>query len=165
MNPTASSRFEREFLSCIEETACSLAAGIGKLTIGRVPGHEEWSCPYFELHPTNPLASSVSGWAVADDLNLAIGEASEREFIGFGQGGTVLKGRNPREELKAILTTVMNGGFTENLAFNSRGKLLYSEVELVVEGVRVSLGIGPWLGIRWRSHSERSRTYHPYLKD
>ena len=162
MLPIAESPFERGFIATVESMALRLPLDAGSLMVGRVPGHEEWRNPYFEIVPTNPRAARISGWAAVSDLNITIGQMGDREFIGFGRGATILKDASPREELEAICSAVMKGGFTEHLAFNSRGKLLYSEILITISGTTLSFGVTPWLGIRWPARSIRDITYESY---
>jgi hypothetical protein len=164
MKPLAVSPLEKEIMASLEALTHSIPPGTAEITVSRVPGHEEWHNPYFEIVPTNPLAARICGWAANEDLDITLGEAGHREFIGFGRGGTVVRGARPRQEFEAICRAVMKGGFTERLAFTSRGKLLYSEATINVEGELVAFGISPWLGIRWRSHTSRDRTYEGYVR-
>jgi hypothetical protein len=162
MQPLPISQFEKEFVTSVMAIAAALPPGTADISVSRVPGHEEWDVPYFELTPTNPFAATISGWAAKNDLNMSIGEAAHREFVGFGRGGTVLKGQKARQEFEAMCSAVIKGGFTEHLAFNSKGKLLYSEAFLNVQDTIIEFGIKPWLGIRWKSHANRERTYQAY---
>src|SRR5271165_4671345 len=101
--------FEADLIYEVKCVVAELPAGAAQLRISHVPGHPEWLEPYFEVVPTNPRAAALKGVAVKTDLNLTIGEAAWREFVGFARGGTVVKGATWREEFRRIWLAVVRG--------------------------------------------------------
>ena len=84
--------FETELIHVLKGVVDELPADTASLTIGRIPGHAEYTEPYFEVVPTNPQAARFNGHAVITDRYLTIGKAGGCEFCGFSQGGQVVGG-------------------------------------------------------------------------
>ena len=126
--------FEASLLRELECLVADLPAGAARLRISRVPGQPESLEPHFEVIPTNPRAAIFKGSAVRTDLNLTIGEAAWREFVGFSRGGTVLRGSTWQEEFRWIWLAVLRGGFTEYIYRDSLGKAIGWATKLSVNG-------------------------------
>jgi hypothetical protein len=156
--------FESDFIREVEGLFANLPTGTASLKISRVPGHEEWPEPYFELTPSNPKASRFAGGPVATDLNLTIGLAAWREFVGFARGSRIVKGATWRQEFRWIWAAVLTGGFTESIYRDSRGEAIGWATKLLVNGKDLIIRNGrraeTFFG---RARVERI-TYEPYLQ-
>jgi len=161
--PYAFPGFEANLIRELEGLFAALPAGAARLQITRVPSHPEWLEPYFEVIPTNPGAARLKGVAVKTDLDLTIGEAARREFVGFARGGTVVKGSTWQEEFRWIWLAVVRGGFTEHIYRNSAGKSIGSATKLSVNGKDVVIRNGRRAErLFGRERAERI-SYEPYV--
>ena len=130
----------------------------------RVPGHPEWLEPYFEVIPTNPRAARLNGVAVKTDLDLTIGEAARREFVGFARGGTVVKGSTWQEEFRWVWLAVVRGGFTEHIYRNSAGKAIGRATQLSVNGKDVVIRNGRRAERLFGREKAEKITYEAYVE-
>jgi hypothetical protein len=126
--------FETDLIHQLECLVGDLPAEAAQLRISRVPGHPEWPEPYFEVTPTNPRAARFKGVVIITDLNLTVGQAAWREFVGFARGGSVVRGSTWQEEFRWIWLAVVRGGFTENVYRSSQGKAIGWATKLSVNG-------------------------------
>jgi hypothetical protein len=96
-------------------------------------------------------------------LNLTIGEAAWREFVGFARGGTVVKGSTWQEEFRWIWLAVVRGSFTEHIYRNSAGKAIGWATKLSVNGKDLVIRNGRRAErLFGRERAERI-TYEPYV--
>jgi hypothetical protein len=156
--------FEADLVRELERLVMDLPPNIARLRISRVSGHPEWPEPCFEVIPTNPRAAPFKGVAVVTDLNLTIGEATWREFIGFARGGTVVQGSTWQEEFRWIWLAVVKGGFTEHIYRDSRGKAIGWATKLLVNGKDLIIRNGSKTAGLFRHKRVEAITYEPYIR-
>jgi hypothetical protein len=162
-SPYALPGFEADLIRELEILVAGLPAGTARLRISRIPGHPELLEPYFEVIPWNPRAAPLKGIVVKTDLNLTIGEAARREFIGFARGGTVVRGSTWQEEFRRIWLAVTTGGFTEHIYRDSGGKAIGWTTELALGGKDLIIRNGRKAErLLGRKKVERI-TYEPYV--
>lgn len=159
--PSPRPGFETELLQEVQGLVSGLAPGIANLRVGRVPGHPDWSEPYFDVTPTNPKAARLEGIAAADDLTLIIGEA-EREFPAFARGGSIVHGASWREELRWIWEAVRAGGFTQHHFLDSHGNLIGWSASFLVNGHNLVFRNGRRAERLFGQSKIRNVTYEPY---
>jgi|SRR5271163_902464 hypothetical protein len=153
--------FEADLIHELEKLVADLPDGTAHLRISRAPGHPEWAEPYFEVIPTNPRAAAFKGVAVKTDLNLTIGAAAWREFVGFARGGTVVKGATWQEEFRWIWLAVVKGGFTEHIYRDSAGKAIGWATKLSVNGTDLIIRNGRRTEKLFGREKLESITYEP----
>jgi hypothetical protein len=163
MQPYPRPGFESELIREVASLFASLPSGTASLKISRVPGHEEWPEPYFELTPTNPKASRFAGVAVNTDLDLTIGQASWREFVGFARGSRIVEGATWQEEFKCIWFSVLAGGFTESIYRDSRGEAIGWATKLKVHDVDLIIRNGRKAETFFGQPIVERISYEPYL--
>jgi hypothetical protein len=156
--------FESEFMQELQTLAADLPVGVARLVISRVPGHPDWPEPYFELVPTNPKAARLSGCAVVTDLDLTVGEAAWREFVGFAEGGTVVNGATWQQELRWIWLAIVTGGFTEHVYRDSLGRAIGSTTILDVNKNELLIRNGRRAEKLFGRENVASITYEPYIR-
>jgi hypothetical protein len=165
IRPNPRPGFETELIREVQDVVAGLPANTASLVISRIPGHPEYTEPYFEIIPANPRAARMSGHAVIADLYLTIGKASWREFVGFSRGDRIVQGCNWREDFRYICLAVIRGGFTEHIYRDSKGKAIGWETKLSVRGEDLVIRNGRksqrWLG---RERVD-SISYEPYSRD
>ncbi len=133
--------FEADVIREMTELFAALPHGTASLRVGRVPNHPDWREPCFDVIPANPRAARFRGIAVVDDLTLVIGE-SEREFVAFGRGGTVVRGASWAQEFECIWRAVVAGGFSEHRYLNSSGTVIGWGMRLGINGGELILRNG-----------------------
>ncbi len=133
---------ETKIVALIQQLVADLPTGAAELSLQRVPGHPEWPNPYFAVSPRNPKAAAFKGVVVENDLELTIGKFAAREFPGFARGAAILKGLGPEEEFRWIWQSVIAGGFTEDVYYNRRGKMVAAISKVPVENVVLTFSYG-----------------------
>ena len=163
--PHPRTRFEAEVIRELEALVRGLPTGTARLRIGRLKAAPGLLEPDFEITPTNPKAARLSGYAVADDLNLAVDHA-EQEFFGFGRGGTVVRGASWQEELSWIWEVVIAGGFTQRHYFDRHGKRIAGCSKILVRGAELVFHSGRREGFFRRGYSRVEEViYEPFIPD
>lgn len=137
--PSPSPGFETDVIRELEGFVRALPAGTASMVVSRLRADARCLEPEFEITPRNPKAARFGGYVVATDLYLTIGEA-EREFIGFGRGGNIVRGVRWQEELRWIWQAVIAGGFTQRHYLDSGGKVIAWHSKLVVNGKDLACG-------------------------
>jgi hypothetical protein len=155
--------FEAELIGEVTRLVADLPTDSARLKISRVPGHPEWPEPYFEVTPTNSKAAPFSGVVVGTDLNLTIGRAAWREFVGFARGGTVARGSSWQEEFRWIWQAVIRGGFTEHLYLDSEGKTIGWATKLSVNGKDLIIRNGRRTNRLFSREKPERITYESYI--
>ena len=118
--------------------------------------------PYFEVRPTNSRAARLSGIVEnGEGVQLTIGDAAWRALC--HRGGNIVKGASCVEEFRWICEAVLAGGFTEDLYYSSRGKLIRSEARLRVKGVEVVFGGRRRLSLPFVRRVKKSVLYEAYI--
>jgi hypothetical protein len=161
--PYALPGFEADLIRELGRLVADLPAGTARLRVGRVPDHPEWLEPYFEVVPTNPSAAPFKGVVVRTDLNLTIGAATWREFIGFARGGTIVHGSTWQEEFCRIWLAVVRGGFTEHIYRDSEGKAIGWATKLSMDGSELVIRNGRKAKRLFGRERVESITYDPYF--
>jgi hypothetical protein len=155
--------FETDLMRELRCLVADLPVDAARLRVTHVPGHPECLEPYFEVIPTNPRAAAFKGVAVKTDLNLTIGAAAWREFVGFARGGTVVKGATWQEEFRWIWLAVVKGGFTEHIYRDSAGKAIGWATKLSVNGTDLIIRNGRRTEKLFGREKLESITYEPYV--
>ncbi len=156
--------FEADLIRQVGFLVAALPPNTARMTVSRVPGHPEWAEPYFVVTPTSPKAARFRGVAVMEDLNLTIGDVSWREFPGFAQGGTLVRGATWQEELSWIWQAVTEGGFTEHVYRDSKGKAIGWATKLIVNGKDLVIRNGRKSERPFGRTNVGRITYEPYIR-
>lgn len=155
--------FEADLVREMETLVADLPVGAAQLRVSSVPYHPDWREPYFEVIPHNSRAAPIKGIAVKRDLNLTIGEAAWREFVGFSRGGTIGRGTTWQEDLHWIWQAIIRGGFTENIYRSSDGKAIGWSTKLSMDGKSLIIRNGrAFESLLRRARVERI-TYESYV--
>lgn len=162
--PLAYSGFEADLIREIERLIAGLPANTAHLRVSSVPDHPDWAEPYFEVIPCNSKAAPIKGIVIKGDLNLTIGEAAWREFIGFSRGGTVERGTTWQEDLHWIWHAVVKGGFTEHIYRSSDGKAIGWSTRLSANGKSLIIRNGRVFEKIFRRAKAEDITYESYLR-
>ena len=163
--PRPRTRFEGEVMQELEGLVRSLPSGTACLKIGRLGPEPRSPEPEFDVIPSNPNAAGIGGYAVADDLNLAIGHA-EQEFFGFGRGGTVVPGAAWQDELRWIWEVVIAGGFTQCHYFDRHGRIIAGYSKIKVKSTELVFHSGHRERFFGRGYTRVGEvTYEPYILD
>jgi hypothetical protein len=153
---------EASIVNLLQELVRGTLAGKAELLISRMPGHPEWTEPYFELRPSNPRSARIAGIVVnGDGIDMTIGSAAVLDLR--AEGSSLSKDLPCEEEFRLICNAVIRGGFTEVLYMNSRGETVYSEGKLCINGVeKLVADHGRWFWLPFIRRLKRIVNYDPY---
>ena len=162
--PCPSPGYQTEIVHEMTRLVSSLPPGVASLKVSRVPDHPEWPEPRFVVIPTNPRAARIEGVAVADDLDLVVGQC-QREIFGFGKGGKIGPGCPWTEELRWIWDAVIVGGFVERRYLNSHGQVVGCATRLIVNGQGLVLQSGRRAESLFEKSVVQEFRYEPYFQN
>lgn len=161
--PWATAGFEAEVIALVTRLVSDLPPGTAELRITRTPDHPEWPNAYFEVKPSKPGAAPIAGSPVSGDLELTVGHSC-REFVGFGRGGTLIRGLTWQEEFGRIWEAVLAGRLTERLFLDARGAVIAWHSKLAIDGRDLVFRNGRREKLFGRAYSgQEVVTYAPYL--
>jgi hypothetical protein len=153
--------FEAIFLERLDQLVRALPKGAADLYVGKHPSHTKSVFPYFCITPTNPRSAKVQGFVY---------EGQGIDFtIGQGTGGEVFVSREKTERQNANLErflrmceAVFTTSFNETLVCSRRGRVIWSRIELSLDGLTVRIGgrqVFWWL---FPGRTTKQFLYEPY---
>ncbi len=155
--------FEADLVRELERLVNGQPPGVARLRIGRLRAAPGLLEPDIDITPANPRAASIGGYAVQDDLNLAVGHA-EQEFIGFARGGNLVREASWQEELRWIWEVVIADGFIQRHYFDRHGKRIGGYSKILVKGTELIFHSGRREGFFGRGYTRVEEvTYEPYI--
>ena len=139
--------FEMNFLARLETVVQVLPAHTASLQTKL-----ELDCITFRISPSNQESATIEG------------RASSQGGIAFrvGRGTTLELSRSNEDRFFQICEAVFGSHFTELVIYGSTGRVLYSRIQLEVEGHRVRLGGHQFFWWLFPKRRKEQFAYQPY---
>jgi hypothetical protein len=99
------------------------------------------------------------------DLEITIGQASWREFVGFARGDKIVKGATWQPEFRWVWAAVLAGGFTESIYRDPRGDAIGWTTKILVNGEDLIIRNGRKAEKLFGRAKVERITYEPYLPE
>jgi hypothetical protein len=151
---------ETRILERLRATVATLPAGAAELYTGR-DSVSQSPFPYFRVTPSNPRSAVIRGFVIDDQgIDFTIGHATGGEVVITREGGN--RGKRREDWFFRVCHAVFTVHFSEKLIYSAGGRVIYSRIELEVDGRKVHIGghqICWWLFPR---RAAKCFSYGPY---
>lgn len=153
---------ETRVIAGLENLVASLPKSVAGLSVGRHPTDSTCVVPYFEVTPSNRGSAGIKG-VISENVGIevGVGRASYKEL--YLSGGNIIKGMSCEEELLKICHAVFAGNFSEEIKYDSHGKISSSRLTLTVVGIDVRFDSGIALKNLFQKARTETISYEPYF--
>jgi hypothetical protein len=160
MGPIAG--FEATVIKLLGDRLAKMPAGTAVLNIGKHPLDPDSPFPYFEVAPKNPRAASIRGSiSNGEGIFITVGQASSREL--WIRGGNIFRGLPCEDEFLIICEALFTTHSSEDVSYDSRGRVLRSRLVLDIRGKKVAFSSNRRLSRLLRKSTKKHFSYEPYF--